>query len=64
MKKIIQIAVTNDETMCLTEDGKVYERRFKNREDIKEEPSEKYPHGRTYLKGTYYWKEVLEEENF
>ena len=64
MKKIIQIAVSNDDTLCLTEDGKVYERRVKDRKEIKEEKSSIYPHGRVYVKGTYYWKEVPEEESF
>lgn len=64
MKKIIQIAVSNEDTLCLTEDGKVYERRLKNREEIKENPTNAHPLGRVYIKGTYYWKEVLEEENF
>ncbi len=64
MKKIIQIAVSTEDTMCLTEDGKVYERRLKDDIQFKEEPSEKYPHGRVYTKGTYYWKEVQEEESF
>ena len=64
MKKIIQIAVSNDDTMCLTEDGKVYQRRIKDKIEVKEEPSEKYRMGRTYIKGTYYWQEVPEEEHF
>lgn len=64
MKKIIQIAVSNEDTMCLTEDGKVYQRRLKNREEIVEKSSDKHPMGRVYIKGTYYWEEVPEEENF
>lgn len=64
MKKIIQIAVSNEDTLCLTEDGKVYERRRKDSEEVKEGPSEKYPHGRVYIKGTFYWKEIPEEERF
>lgn len=64
MKKIIQIAVSNEDTLCLTEDGKVYERRLKDRQEIKEEPSTAHPHGRVYIKGTYYWKEMPEEEIF
>lgn len=64
MEKIIQIAVSNEDTLCLTADGKVYERRLKDKRDIKEEPSTEHPHGRAYTKGTYYWKEILEEESF
>lgn len=64
MKKIIQIAVSDEDTMCLTEDGKVYQRRLKNNIEVKEEPSTAHPNGRVYVKGTYYWQEVLEEENF
>lgn len=64
MEKIIQIAVSNDETLCLTEDGRVYTRRVKDEQRIKEEPSEKYPMGRVYVKGTYFWQEIPEEESF
>lgn len=64
MDKIIQIAVSNDDTLCLTADGKVYERRLKDKQEIDEEPSAGYPHGRVYIKGMYYWKEVPEEEQF
>lgn len=64
MKKIIQIAVCNEDTLCLTEDGKVYARRVKDRKSIKEEPSTAHPHGRVFSKGTYYWQEVPEEDKF
>lgn len=64
MKKIIQISATTDGTFCLTEDGKVYERRMKDRQEIKEAPSNDYPYGRVYIKGTFYWKEIPEEESF
>jgi len=64
MRKIIQISATDDDTLCLTEDGKVYVRRLKDRQEIKEEPSKEYPMGRVYIKGTYYWREMLEEESF
>jgi alpha-tubulin suppressor-like RCC1 family protein len=64
MKKIIQIAISNDDTLCLTEDGKVYQRSVKDRQEFKEEPSKEYPHGRVYIKGTYYWQEMPEEESF
>lgn len=64
MQKIIQIAVSNEDTMCLTEDGKVYERRWKDRVEVKEESSAEHPHGRVYVTGTYYWKEVPLEEQF
>lgn len=64
MKKIIQITDSVDQTLCLTEDGKVYRRAVKDKQEITEEPTDKYPHGKTYIKGTYYWKEILEEESF
>ena len=64
MNKIIQIAISDEDTMCLTEDGKVYQRRLKDKQEIKEEPSAEHPHGRVYVKGTYYWQEVPEEEHF
>ena len=64
MEKIIQIAISNDATMCLTSDGKVYERRLKDQNSIKEAPSKDFPNGRVYVKGTYYWKEVPIEESF
>ncbi len=64
MKKIIQIAVSNDDAMCLTEDGKVYQRRLKDDQRISEEPSKEHPQGRVYVKGTYYWQEIPEEEHF
>jgi alpha-tubulin suppressor-like RCC1 family protein len=57
MKKIIQISTTSDELYCLTEDGKVYMRDIKN---AKRHEKETY----RYTSGTYYWKEIPEEENF
>lgn len=64
MQKIIQIAVSGNDILCLTEDGKVYERRLKDRQEIKENASPEHPNGRIYVKGTYYWKEVPVEEKF
>lgn len=64
MKKIVQIVVSNDDMLCLTEDGKVYERRLKDRKEIRENASPEHPQGRIYVKGTYYWKEVPVEEKF
>jgi len=64
MKKIIQIFISDDDTMCLTEDGKVYQRRMKDDKTIQEPASPKHPNGRVYTTGTYYWQEVPEEEHF
>ena len=64
MEKIIQIATDVDNFYCLTADGKVYQRKLKDSEQVTEPASEKHPMGRTYTKGTHYWQEVPEEEHF
>ena len=62
MEKIIQLTSDVDDLYCLTEDGKIYVRR--RRDD--EVHTEKQEDGKikSWVTGTYYWKEIPEEEHF